>query len=120
MPCVFLSGQAANGYTVHMHRRMRALMGGSWALTAAGSPEPVVRYQSNVPRQVVVVAHQDDWQVFMVDRIGQSLSAGDSTTFIYLTAGDDGRDSAYWHTRERAALQSTRVAIGAPAPQSGT
>ena len=33
-------------------------------------------------------------------------------TFIYLTAGDDGRDSVYWETRERAALASARVATG--------
>jgi hypothetical protein len=32
--------------------------------------------------------------------------------FIYLTAGDDGRDSLYWATRERGALESTRVAAG--------
>ena len=35
--------------------------------------------------------------------------------FIYLTAGDDGRDSLYWTTRERAALESTRVATAAAA-----
>ncbi len=32
--------------------------------------------------------------------------------FIYLTAGDDGRDSVYWQTRERAVLRSTRIAAG--------
>jgi hypothetical protein len=31
---------------------------------------------------------------------------------IYLTAGDDGRDSLYWATRELAALESTRTASG--------
>lgn len=59
---------------------------------------------------VVVVAHQDDWQLFMGDVLAQRLRSGDHGVFVYLTAGDDGRDSVYWQTRERAALQSTRIA----------
>lgn len=74
----------------------------------------VVRYGSNSnERHVVIVAHEDDWQLFMGDRVGVRLGAGDSATFVYLTAGDDGRDSSYWRTRERAALRSTRVALEA-------
>jgi LmbE family N-acetylglucosaminyl deacetylase len=74
-----------------------------------------IRYVTNAPAvryDVFVVAHQDDWQLFMGDIAARQLLAGDSVSFIYLTAGDDGRDSLYWRTRERAALQSTRVAIG--------
>jgi LmbE family N-acetylglucosaminyl deacetylase len=68
---------------------------------------------------VFVVAHQDDWQLFMGDVVVKQIRAGASATFIYLTAGDDGRDSLYWQTRERAALQSTRLAIGiSPADSS--
>ena len=48
----------------------------------------------------------------MGDVIAQRASAGDSITFIYLTAGDDGRDSVYWLTREQAALTSARVLTG--------
>jgi LmbE family N-acetylglucosaminyl deacetylase len=48
----------------------------------------------------------------MGDIAARQVRAGDSVSFIYLTAGDDGRDSLYWRTREQAALQSTRVAIG--------
>jgi LmbE family N-acetylglucosaminyl deacetylase len=80
----------------------------------AGSQE-AVRYVSNhIParRDVFIVAHQDDWQLFMGDVVAKQIKAGDSVTFIYLTAGDDGRDSLYWQTRERAALQSTRLATG--------
>ena len=82
--------------------------------------EPSVRYTSNSPAQhdVIVVAHQDDWQLFMGDVVAKRIRAGDSVTFIYLTAGDDGRDSLYWQTRERAALQSTRLAIGPDAADS--
>jgi LmbE family N-acetylglucosaminyl deacetylase len=80
-----------------------------------------IRYVTNsapIRRDVFVVAHQDDWQLFMGDVVARAIKAGDSTTFIYLTAGDDGRDSLYWRTRERAALQSMRVAIGANASDS--
>jgi LmbE family N-acetylglucosaminyl deacetylase len=81
---------------------------------------PLVRYISTSPAQhdVIVVAHQDDWQLFMGDVVAKRIRAGDSVTFIYLTAGDDGRDSLYWQTRERAALQSTRLAIGPDAADS--
>lgn len=70
-----------------------------------------VRYPPN-HYDVIVVAHQDDWQVFMGDVIAGRIKVGDSASFIYLTAGDDGRDSLYWQTRELASLQSTRVATG--------
>lgn len=81
----------------------------------------LVRYESNATgtnRDVFVVAHQDDWQLFMGDVVAKQIRAGDSATFIYLTAGDDGRDSAYWLTRERAALRSTHLAIGTDAADS--
>jgi LmbE family N-acetylglucosaminyl deacetylase len=80
-----------------------------------------VRYSSNtipVKRDVVIVAHQDDWQLFMGDAVAARIRAGDSVRFVYLTAGDDGRDSLYWRTREQAAMQSTRVAIATAAGDS--
>lgn len=64
---------------------------------------------------VIVVPHQDDWQLFMGDVVTQRLQSGNRGVFIYLTAGDDGRDSVYWLARERGALNSTRVAAGIPA-----
>jgi LmbE family N-acetylglucosaminyl deacetylase len=63
---------------------------------------------------VVVVAHQDDWQLFMGDVLTPRLRSDFRGVFVYLTAGDDGRDSVYWQTRERAALESTRIAAGIP------
>jgi len=51
----------------------------------------------------------------MGDVVTASLKQGTPATFIYLTAGDDGRDSTYWLTREQAAMQSVRIAIGAAA-----
>ena len=46
----------------------------------------------------------------MGDVAAANLGSRRRSTLIYLTAGDDGRDSMYWKTRERAALASTRVA----------
>src|ERR1700730_11848128 len=88
-------------------------------LGSARSPLQV-RYMSNSTsqRDVFVVAHEDDWQLFMGDVVAERIRAGHSVSFVYLTAGDDGRDSLYWQTRERAALQSTRIAIGPDAADS--
>jgi LmbE family N-acetylglucosaminyl deacetylase len=71
---------------------------------------------TNQPAQVdvVVVAHQDDWQLFMGDVLTQRLRSGFQGVFVYRSAGSDGRDSAYWQTRERAALESTRIGAGIP------
>ena len=74
----------------------------------------VVRQLSNqTDTDVVIVAHADDWQVFMGDVVVDRIRSGRRPVFIYLTAGDHGRDSVYWQQRERAALQSTRDALGA-------
>ncbi|MEP6549590.1 MAG: PIG-L family deacetylase [Gemmatimonadales bacterium] len=74
-----------------------------------------VRAISNSPRDYFIVAHQDDWQLFMGDIVAKGIRAGNPTTFIYLTAGDNGReDELYWRTRERAALQSTRFIADTP------
>lgn len=76
-----------------------------------------VRYISNITNaatlDAIIVAHQDDWQLFMGDVIARRAETGNQVVFIYLTAGDDGRDSLYWTTRERGVLQSTRIAAGA-------
>jgi LmbE family N-acetylglucosaminyl deacetylase len=78
-----------------------------------------IRLLSNQPTQidVVVVAHQDDWQLFMGDILTERLHSGNQGVFVYLTAGDDGRDSTYWQTRERASLQSTRIVAGLAASE---
>lgn len=75
-------------------------------------PENRVSYVSNPISivDVVLVAHQDDWQLFMGDVVAGRIRSGTGVVFIYLTAGDDGRDSLYWATRERGALESTRIA----------
>lgn len=101
---------------VYLFEIAALLLGGAGALSSKSVEPGRVIYQSNsiTRRHIVVVAHQDDWQLFMGDMVAGWLQAGDSSTFIYLTAGDNGRDSLYWQARERAALQSTRIALGVP------
>src|SRR5689334_766285 len=70
-----------------------------------------IRQQSNTGLDIVIVAHADDWQIFLGDAIVERIKSGRRPVFIYLTAGDHGRDSVYWRQREIAALQSTRVAV---------
>ena len=111
------AGEAASFHVVELllnsiiHR-----VANSWIVLIPGMAalHSSVRLIPNSPAQVdvAVVAHQDDWQLFMGDVLTQGLRSGNRGVFIYLTAGDDGRDSVYWQTRERAALRSTRFAAG--------
>jgi hypothetical protein len=105
--------------------RILAVVGtvGAIAIVSAfRRPPTVVRYISNTNSgetfDAIIVAHQDDWQLFMGDIVARRVRTGNNVVFIYLTAGDDGRDSLYWTTRERGALQSTRIAAGAPPADS--
>jgi LmbE family N-acetylglucosaminyl deacetylase len=75
---------------------------------------------SGKPTDVFLVAHQDDWQLFMGDVAFKAVRRGNQVVFIYLTAGDENRGVEYWRTRERAALQSTRLAAGRSADTSAT
>jgi hypothetical protein len=86
--------------------------------SASSLPRANVRGPRATPIDAIVVAHQDDWQLFMGDVVARRVQAGGRVVFIYLTAGDDGRDSIYWATRERAALASTRIAVGVPPTDS--
>jgi GlcNAc-PI de-N-acetylase len=76
----------------------------------AGAQKP-----SSASLDAVIVAHQDDWQLFMGDVIARRVQSGAHVVFVYLTAGDDGRDAVYWATREKGVLQSTRIAAGVAA-----
>jgi len=104
--------------------RFPRLITNALLLIASGavSGQSLVNSLSNTAdvRNVFVVAHQDDWQLFMGDVAAQAVRTTAPATFIYLTAGDDGRDSVYWNTRERAALRSTRVVVGLATSGSDT
>lgn len=92
------------------------MVGGPAVVSAFHRQPTLVRDISNHTSRVVfdaiIVAHQDDWQLFMGDIVARRVQTGGRVVFIYLTAGDDGRDSLYWTARERGALASTRVAVG--------
>ena len=62
------------------------------------------------PTDVFLVAHEDDWQLFMGDVVFKGVRRGNQSVLIYLTAGNENTDANYWRARERAALQSTRLA----------
>jgi LmbE family N-acetylglucosaminyl deacetylase len=74
-------------------------------------PEGVRDISNTIPHRtdVFLVAHQDDWQLFMGDEVAERVRGGSHAVFVYLTAGDVGRDSLYWLTREQAALRSTLI-----------
>ena len=86
----------------------------AWIAALGGAPAAdTIRQQSNSPEiDIMIVAHADDWQVFMGDMIVDRIRSGHRPVLIYLTAGDHGRDRTYWRQREAAAMQSTRVALG--------
>ena len=71
-----------------------------------------------------VVAHADDWQLFMQPNAYNDIAAsGSKVVFIITTAGDAGADEAYWRAREEGAKSSVRFCL-APlaslAQRSGT
>src|SRR4051794_9535498 len=47
-----------------------------------------------------IVAHEDDDLLFMNPDIQNDLAAGSCMTTVFLTAGDGGYGTAYWHERE--------------------
>ena len=106
-----------------MYLTPRSLLGRSYrsrataivALALGISSGAQAQKPGGAPLDAVIVAHQDDWQLFMGDVVAQRVQAGHRLVFVYLTAGDDGRDSVYWATRERAALRSTAIAAGVSA-----
>src|SRR4051812_20870595 len=53
--------------------------------------------------KVYLSAHQDDWQLYMGDRVGSGLQTVPNVVFIYTTAGDGGEDATFWLPREQAA-----------------
>lgn len=63
-----------------------------------------------------IVAHPDDWQLFMGEQAFDQLGTGEQLTFIYLNAGDGGYRAGGWgkvgyfKSRENGALASYHVA----------
>lgn len=63
-----------------------------------------------------IVAHPDDWQLFMGEQAFDQLGTGEQLTFIYLNAGDSGLRTGGWgkvgyfKSRENGAVASYHVA----------
>lgn len=58
-----------------------------------------------------VVAHADDWQLFMFPNVYNDIVAENKTVFIITTAGDAGKEEKYWRAREEGAKSSLRFCI---------
>lgn len=52
---------------------------------------------------VVFVAHQDDSILFMEQDLNAAIQRGEAVTTVFVTAGDAGRNAAYWLEREEGA-----------------
>jgi titin len=58
---------------------------------------------STFPTEVYLVAHQDDWQLFLGNRVASSAQTATKVVLVYTTAGDGGDlTSGYWQARETA------------------
>ena len=62
-----------------------------------------------------IIAHADDWQIFMGDHAYTSFQSAASMLFIYITAGDAGKPPQFWMAREQGSLSSIDAIIGAGA-----
>ncbi|MDQ3845766.1 MAG: PIG-L family deacetylase [Bacteroidota bacterium] len=59
-----------------------------------------------------VVAHADDWQLFMYPNVYNDLvSSGSNVVFIITTAGDAGTGETYWGAREEGLKSSVRFCL---------
>ncbi len=71
-----------------------------------------------------IVAHADDWQLFMQPNVYNDLVAqGSKVVFIITTAGDGGAGETYWAAREEGSKSSLRFCLaplGALSQSSGT
>ena len=47
-----------------------------------------------------IVAHEDDDLLFMSPDLVEDITAGDCVRTVFLTAGDAGLGTSYWHERE--------------------
>jgi hypothetical protein len=66
-----------------------------------------------------VVAHADDWQLFMQQNVFEDIrSPRCKVIFIITSAGDAGKDKSYWLAREEGLKSSTRFCLAPVSPLS--
>ena len=61
---------------------------------------------------MAVVSHEDDDILFMNHDIAAAIAQGEAMTTVFVTAGDAGRDQAYWEGREEGARAAYSVYAG--------
>lgn len=60
------------------------------------------------------IAHADDWQLFMAPEISLDIVDEEcKVVIIHTTAGDAGKDKAYWRAREIASIESLLFRLSA-------
>lgn len=64
---------------------------------------------------MIIVAHQDDDILFMEQDLTAAIGRGEAMTTVFLTAGDAGRNAAYWQGREDGARAAYAVMAGSDA-----
>lgn len=66
------------------------------------------------PRELRIVAHEDDDLLFMNPDLAESIAAGHPVRTVFLTAGDAGEDAAYWTARESGMLEAYAAMASVP------
>jgi LmbE family N-acetylglucosaminyl deacetylase len=87
-----------------------SLLGGG-PLTAQHAPVSNAPTVGMPTMSVFIVAHPDDWQLFMGDVAVRHLARDDRALFLVVSAGDAGRPANYWQARESGAVASMRAAL---------
>jgi hypothetical protein len=59
-----------------------------------------------------IIAHEDDWQLFMnLNAYCDLVNSNCKVVIIHTTAGDDGQGPTYWQPRETGAISSARFCL---------
>jgi LmbE family N-acetylglucosaminyl deacetylase len=87
--------------------------------TVFAAPEAVAAPET----QAFIVAHADDWQLFMNPAVAQAIHAGQRVLVIHLSAGDaglkngaDGRTQPYYLAREQGSIRALHFLSQLPQP----
>ncbi len=74
----------------------------------------VLLYSNNYSNIIFyIVAHQDDWQLFVGDLAYEDIMSDSSkVVFIYTTAGESNLGESYWRDREKGCIESIRFIKG--------
>jgi hypothetical protein len=60
---------------------------------------------------LVIVAHPDDWQLFLGEAVVEALRRGERVVAVVASAGGDDRPASFWRAREAGAVASMGAAL---------